>query len=119
MFPVETQTFLPENINLWLRNLENESLSREESLNDAYQTVYTMNAKPGPYNAIVAMAVYKWLLCCRTSLPTDDVLELITLSLNHEPKLRGITPSPLSSKRVLQVWLIFQIHNLLQLGMLT
>jgi hypothetical protein len=107
MFPKETQTFLPENINLWLQNIENQSLSGEQSLNHAYETVYSMNVKFRAYNKSVSMAVYKWLLCCRTSLPTGDVLELITLSLNHDRKLKGITLSPLSTKLVLHVWLIF------------
>ena len=112
MFPIEAQTFLPENINVCLQNIENRSLSLEKSLNEAYETVYLMNTKLGVYNTCVSMAVYKWLLCCRTSLPADEVLILITYSLNLDPKLKGITLSSLNTKLVLQVCMIFQIEIL-------
>ncbi|EDN96633.1 predicted protein [Sclerotinia sclerotiorum 1980 UF-70] len=53
MFPIETQTFLPENIEIQLLNIKDRNLSLEQSLNDAYETVYMMNTKPGAYNASV------------------------------------------------------------------
>lgn len=103
MFPIETQTFLPENIEIQLLNIQNRNVSLEQSLNSAYETVYLMNTKPGAYNKSVFMSLCKWLLCCKTPLPTDEVLKAIELSLDYDPKLQKIRRSPLSEKVVLHV----------------
>ncbi|KAI9645005.1 hypothetical protein NHQ30_007042 [Ciborinia camelliae] len=111
MFPIETQTFLAENIEIQLQNIENRSLSLEQSLNDAYETVYSMNVKLGPYNNTVSTALYRWLLCCKTPLPTEEVFKLIELSLDRDPKLQKITRSPLSTKIILHCCSNFVIQS--------
>ncbi|KAF7884643.1 uncharacterized protein EAF02_004979 [Botrytis sinoallii] len=111
MFPIETQTFLPENIEIRLLDIENRNSSLEQSLNSAYEMVYLMNAKPGAYNTSVFKSVCKWLLCCKTALPAEEVLKVIELSLDHDSKLKGITRSPLSTKVVLHCCSNFVIQN--------
>ncbi|TGO82675.1 hypothetical protein BPOR_0780g00040 [Botrytis porri] len=111
MFPIETQTFLPENIEIQLLDIENRNTSLEQSLNSAYETVYLINTKPGAYNTSVFKSVCKWLLCCRTALPADEVLRVIELSLDHDPKLQRITRSPLSTKVVLHCCSNFVIQS--------
>ena len=106
MFPIETQTFLPENIEIQLLNIINRNTSLEQSLNGAYETVYSMNTKPGAYNTSVFKSICKWLLCCKAALPPEEVLKVIELSLDHDPKLQRITRSPLSTKVVLHVRLV-------------
>ncbi|KAF7868360.1 hypothetical protein EAF04_004892 [Stromatinia cepivora] len=111
MFPIETQTFLPENIEIQLLNIKNRNLSLEQSLNDAYETVYIMNTKPGAYNTSVLKSLCKWLLCCKTPLPAEEVLKVIELSLDHDPKLQKITRSPLSTKIALHCCSNFVIQS--------
>ncbi|KAJ8070998.1 hypothetical protein OCU04_001349 [Sclerotinia nivalis] len=111
MFPIETQTFLPENIEIQLLNIKNRNLSLEQSLNDAYETVYMINTKPGAYNTSVLKSLCKWLLCCKTPLPAEEVLKIIELSLDHDPKLQKITRSPLSTKIVLHCCSNFVIQS--------
>ena len=106
MFQIETQTFLPENIEIQLLNIINRNTSLEQSLNGAYETVYSMNTKPGAYNTSVFKSICKWLLCCKAALPPEEVLKVIELSLDHDPKLQIITRSPLSTKVVLHVRLV-------------
>lgn len=103
MFPIEIQTFLPENIEIQLLNIENRNTSLEQSLNSAYKMVYLMNTKPGVYNTSVFKSVCKWLLCSKVALSADEVLKTIELSLDHDSKLQRITRSPLSTKVVLHV----------------
>ncbi|TGO39831.1 hypothetical protein BHYA_0047g00350 [Botrytis hyacinthi] len=111
MFPIEIQTFLLENIEIQLLNIQNRKTSLEQSLNSAYETVYSMNTKPGAYNTSVFKSVCKWLLCCKTALPADEVLRVIKLSLDDDPKLQIITRSPLSTKAVLHCCSNFVIQS--------
>ncbi|THV48684.1 hypothetical protein BGAL_0233g00010 [Botrytis galanthina] len=111
MFPIETQTLLPENIEIQLLDIENRNSSLEQSLNSAYETVFLMNIKPGAYNTSVFKSVCKWLLCCKTALPADEVLKVIELSLDHESRLQRITRSPLSTKVVLHCCSNFIIQS--------
>ncbi|KAF7951718.1 hypothetical protein EAE96_007017 [Botrytis aclada] len=111
MFPIETQTFLPENIEIQLLNIKNRNTSLEQFLNSAYETVYLMNTKPGAYTTSVFQSVCKWLLCCKTTLPADEVLKVIELSLNQDPKLQRIKRSPLSTKVVLHCCSNFVIQS--------
>ncbi|KAM0136050.1 hypothetical protein ACHAP3_004671 [Botrytis cinerea] len=111
MFPIETQTFLPENIEIQLLNIINRNTSLEQSLNGAYETVYSMNTKPGAYNTSVFKSICKWLLCCKAALPPEEVLKVIELSLDHDPKLQRITRSPLSTKVVLHCCSNFVIQS--------
>ncbi|APA06018.1 hypothetical protein sscle_01g007880 [Sclerotinia sclerotiorum 1980 UF-70] len=111
MFPIETQTFLPENIEIQLLNIKDRNLSLEQSLNDAYETVYMMNTKPGAYNASVLKSVCKWLLCCKTPLPAEELLKVIEISLDHDPKLQKIARGPLSTKIVLHCCSNFVIQS--------
>ncbi|KAF7894971.1 hypothetical protein EAF00_006785 [Botryotinia globosa] len=101
MFPIETQTFLPENIEIQLLNIENRNTSLEQSLNSAYETVYSINTKPGAYNTSVFKSVY-------------EVLKVTELSLDHDPKLQRIMRSPLSTKVVLHIaaaTLLFKVRK--------
>ncbi|TGO76195.1 hypothetical protein BELL_0169g00150 [Botrytis elliptica] len=111
MFPIETQTFLPENIEIQLLDIENRNSSLEQSLNGAYETVYLMNTKPGAYNTSVFKSVCQWLLCCKTALPAEEVLKVVELSLDHDSKLQRITRSPLSTKVVLHCCSNFVIQS--------
>ncbi|KAF5867509.1 putative ankyrin repeat protein [Botrytis fragariae] len=111
MFPIETQTFLPEDIEIQLLNIKNRNTSLEQSLNSAYETVYLMKTKPGAYSTSVFKSVCKWLLCCKTALRADEVLKVIELSLDHDPKLQRITRSPLSTEVVLHCCSNFVIQN--------
>ncbi|KAB8291199.1 hypothetical protein EYC80_009886 [Monilinia laxa] len=111
MFPIEGQTFFPENIQIQLQNIENRNVSLEQSLNDAYETVYTLNTKLGIYNSSVSMALYKWLLCCETPLCTEEVIKIIELSLDHDPKFKKVTRNPLSTKVLLHCCSNFVIQS--------
>jgi hypothetical protein len=95
---------MPENIELRLKKLESQSLSLEQSLNDAYEIVYKMNAELGEYTTKVSMAMYRWLLSCKTALPVPEVLELVTLSLKLDPDLSDLPSRPLKEDLILHVW---------------
>ncbi|QSZ28871.1 hypothetical protein DSL72_003376 [Monilinia vaccinii-corymbosi] len=111
MFPMDEQTFYPENIQVQLQNIENRTLNKEQSLNNAYGAVYTLNNKPGPYNSRVSMGLYKWLLCCKKALPTEEVVKIIELSLDNDPDFEKLTRNPLSTKVVLHCCSNFVIRS--------
>ncbi|TGO61793.1 hypothetical protein BOTNAR_0123g00180 [Botryotinia narcissicola] len=93
MFPIETQTFLPENIEIQLLDIRNRNTSLKQSLNSAYETVYSMNTKPGAYNTSVFKSVF------------------VELMLDYDPKIQRITRSPLSTKVVLHCCSNFVIQS--------
>jgi hypothetical protein len=92
---------LPQNVEITLKKIENNRLPLMEALSDAYETVYRMNAEAAPYHAKVSTAVYKWLLCCKTSLPINELLRAISLSFQHDPELKDCSPSSLNRDDVL------------------
>ena len=76
MFPIETQTFLPENINTWLQNIENPSLP---SLNDAYDTILSMNSKRSKRAAALARKALSWMLCAQRPLKSEELIAAISV----------------------------------------
>lgn len=106
MFPKDEQILYRDNIEGWLDQLENQQLPIEESLNKAYEKVYSMNLKPGIWNKKVNEAMYKWLLACQTSLPIKEILDFIMVALQHDPDIRKPL-RPLTEEAVLDVWLPF------------
>ncbi|KAA8567283.1 hypothetical protein EYC84_010317 [Monilinia fructicola] len=111
MSPIEGQTFFPGTIQIQLQNIENRNMSLEQSLNDAYESVYISNNKLGTYNSSVSMALYKWLLCCEISLLTEEVVKIIELSFDHDPKFEKVTRNLLSAKVVLHCCSNFFIQS--------
>ncbi|TGO19475.1 hypothetical protein BTUL_0004g01140 [Botrytis tulipae] len=81
------------NIEIQLLNIENRNTSLEQSLNSAYEMVYSINTKPGAYNTSVFKSVF------------------IELSLDHDPKLQRITRSSLSTKVALHCCSNFVIQS--------
>ena len=87
IFPRSSQRISPISNQKWLKKLEDQSISTEKSLNEAYETVYNMNIERGIYEKKITMATFRWLLACKTLLDATEVLQLIMITLQNDPDL--------------------------------